>query len=55
MATPDAVSRPRTTLRNAASPMPRYSRAPSSEGTSMAGATIANSGTISRVAMPVAT
>ena len=39
--------------RNASSEIPMYRRVPSSVGTSMAGATTANIGSMSRVIMPV--
>ncbi|EHP38092.1 ribonuclease [Cupriavidus basilensis OR16] len=50
-----AVSRLSTILRNAISLMPMYSRAPRTLGTSMAGPTTRNIGSMSRVTMPVPT
>lgn len=51
---PEQVSSPSTRRRNATSEMPMYRRVPSSVGISMAGATTANMGAMSRVTMPVA-
>ena len=51
--TPEQVNRPSTMRRNASSEIPMYRRVPSSVGTSMAGATTANIGSMSRVIMPV--
>lgn len=55
MATPESASSDNTSLRNADSLSPTYSRAPSSTGTSSATATTGSSGQMSRVTAPVAT